>query len=350
MIFEYLIIWHKTSLLGREWLHIGDQGTLFCNICIQHGKSGEKNPFVQGCTSHKKDSIISHEKSRYHLNAVKAKQMKELPLGKSPAEKVITTLHAKDEEKLTNLFINCHGLAYQGRPYTDFMWLLKMDKKKKVNVGDTYGTDKKAREFTKAIAQIEREKIIDHIASSKFSAVLVDGSSDVSVIENEIVYVRICSYGNPKTMFIHSAQVARGQAQNIMEAIQRSITTNLMTTWDDFIKTMIAMGSDGASVMLGSERGVASLMKKNAPWLVAVHCYGHRLELAFKDVIKKVPLLERMNVLLYGLFYFYHRSPLNRANLKAAYKAAGVNLSLVPIRVGGTRWVGHVLNALMNVI
>ena len=350
MIFEYLIIWHKTSLLGREWLHIGDQGTLFCNICIQHGKSGEKNPFVQGCTSHKKDSIISHEKSRYHLNAVKAKQMKELPLGKSPAEKVITTLHAKDEEKLTNLFINCHGLAYQGRPYTDFMWLLKMDKKKKVNVGDTYGIDKKAREFTKAIPQIEREKIIDHIASSKFSAVLVDGSSDVSVIENEIVYVRICSYGNPKTMFIHSAQVARGQAQNIMEAIQRSITTNLMTTWDDFIKTMIAMGSDGESVMLGSERGVASLMKKNAPWLVAVHCYGHRLELAFKDVIKKVPLLERMNVLLYGLFYFYHRSPLNRANLKAAYKAAGVNLSLVPIRVGGTRWVGHVLNALMNVI
>ena len=97
MIFEYLIIWHKTSLLGREWLHIGDQGTLFCNTCIQHGKSGEKNPFVQGCTSHKKDSIISHEKSRYHLNAVKAKQMKELPLGKSPAEKVITTLHAKDE-------------------------------------------------------------------------------------------------------------------------------------------------------------------------------------------------------------------------------------------------------------
>ena len=225
-----------------------------------------------------------------------------------------------------------------------------MDKKKKVNIGDTYGTDKKAKEFTKAIAQIKREKIIDHIGSSKFSAVLVGGSSDVSVIENEIVYVRICTYGNPKTMFVHSAQVARGQAQNIMEAIERSITTNLMTTWDDFIKTMIAMGSDGASVMLGSERGVAALLKKNAPWLIAVHCYGHRLELAFKDVIKKVPLLERMNVLLYDLFYFYHRSPLNRANLKAGYKAAGVNLSLVPIRVGGTRWVGHVLNALMNVI
>ena len=110
------------------------------------------------------------------------------------------------------------------------------------------------------------------------------------------------------------------------------------------------MGSDGASVMLGSERGFAALLKKNVPCLVAGHCYGHILEQAFKDVVKKVPLLERMNVLLYGLFYYYHRSSLNRANLKAAYKADGVNLSLVPVRVGGTKWVGHVLYALMNVL
>ena len=254
--------------------------------------------------------------------------MKELPLGESPAEWVITTLHAKDEEKLINLFINCHGLAIQGRPYTDFLWLLKMDKKKKVNVGDTYATDKKAREFTKAIAQIEREKVTDHIASVRFSAVLVDGSSDVSAIENEIVYVTVCCNGNPRTMFVSSAQVARGQATNIMDATERSITENLMAKWEDFTNTLVALGSDGASVMLGTERGVAVLLRKDAPWLVAVYCYGHRLELAFKDVIKKVPLLERLNVLLYGLFYFYHRSPLNR----------------------GTRWVGHVFNALMNVM
>ena len=332
------------SVLGREWLHIDDKGTLFCNICVQFGK-----PNVQGCTSHKKDSITSHESSRYHQNAVKTKQVKELPLGESPAERVITTLHAKDEEMLINLFINCYGLSIQGRPYTDFLWLLKMDKKK-MNVGDTYATDKKAREFTKAIAQIVREKVTDHIASARFSVALVDGSSDVSVIENEIVYVRVCCNGNPRTMFVYSAQVARGQATNIMDAIERSITENLMAKWEDFTKTLVALGSDGASVMLGTERGVAALLRKDAPWLVAVHYYGHRLELAFKDVTKKVPLLERLNVLLYGLFYFYHRSPLNRANLKAAFKAAGVQQNLVPIRVGGTRWVGHVFNALMNVI
>ena len=119
--------------------------------------------------------------------------------------------------------------------------------------------------------------------------------------------------------------------------------------WEEFTQKTIAMGSNGATVMLGSENGVVTLFQKYSSWLVAVHCYGHRLELAFKDVIKKVPLLERLNVLLYGLYYFYHRSPLNRSNLKAAFKATGTGLSSVPTRVGGTQWVGHVLFALMNI-
>ena len=41
--------------------------------------------------------------------------MKELPLGKSPAEKVITTLHTKDEEKLTNLFMQLPWTCLPGK-------------------------------------------------------------------------------------------------------------------------------------------------------------------------------------------------------------------------------------------
>ena len=62
-------------------------------------------------------------------------------------------------------------------------------------------------------------------------------------------------------MFIHSAQVYRGQAVNIMDAIERSITGTLMVKWDDFCQTMIAIGSDGTSVMLGCERDVAALLR-----------------------------------------------------------------------------------------
>ena len=79
-------------------------------------------------------------------------------------------------------------------------------------------------------------------------------------------------------MIIHPAQVSRGKAQNIMSAVQQSIERRLKLKWEEFTQKIIAMGSDGASVMLGSENGVVALFWKYSPWLVAVNCYGHRLD------------------------------------------------------------------------
>ena len=43
----------------------------------------------------------------------------------------------------------------------------------------------------------------------------------------------------------------------------------------------------------------------------------------------------------------YRKSPLNRRNLKEAYRCLSKKVWL-PTRVGGTRWLGHVLKALNN--
>ena len=50
--------------------------------------------------------------------------------------------------------------------------------------------------------------------------------------------------------------------------------------------------------------------------MIAFHCSGHRLELAYKDAIKKFPLAEKVVTLLSGLFYMYRNSPLNRKTSK----------------------------------
>ena len=44
---------------------------------------------------------------------------------------------------------------------------------------------------------------------------------------------------------------------------------------------------------------------------------------------------------------FYHYSPLNRANLKKSAEALA-QPCLIPIRVGGTRWMAHTLTSLDN--
>ena len=49
---------------------------------------------------------------------------------------------------------------------------------------------------------------------------------------------------------------------------------------------LIGFGSDGASNMTGQKHGMVTHMKNDHPDMIGIHCPAHRLELAFKDVIK----------------------------------------------------------------
>ena len=53
-------------------------------------------------------------------------------------------------------------------------------------------------------------------------------------------------------------------------------------------------------------------------------------------------MAEKVLTLLTGLYYMYRNSPLNRTNLKNAFRYLSINIKL-PTRAGGTRWVGHLL-------
>ena len=67
---------------------------------------------------------------------------------------------------------------------------------------------------------------------------------------------------------------------------------------------------------------------------------AHRLELAFKQVIQEnEPKKE-------NLYKFYRNSSLNQSMLREC--AAAFCTSGIPTRLGGTRWIPHTYNALVN--
>ena len=99
------------------------------------------------------------------------------------------------------------------------------------------------------------------------------------------MYMQTCRAGMIHTNFIYCSQVEHGNAGQIVEAIQKAVKT--VVPWDDFKSKLVALGSDGASVMLGKNNGVIALLQTMQPSIIAVHCSGHRLELAYKDMIKK---------------------------------------------------------------
>ncbi|KAG7177180.1 Zinc finger protein 862-like 1, partial [Homarus americanus] len=81
------------------------------------------------------------------------------------------------------------------------------------------------------------------------------------------------------------------------------------------------------------------------PELEGIHCTAHKIELAFRDAVKDVPLAKKVDLLLLGIYLFYEKSSLNRSMLKRAHDICQVPF-LVPTRVSGTRWLPHMLQAL----
>ena len=160
-----------------------------------------------------------------------------------------------------------------------------------------------------------------------------------------MVYIQSCKSGVLNVNFIYCCQVERGTATQIVVTIQKAAET--IMDWAEFKRKLVALGSDGASVMLGKNNGVIALLQSIQPASIAVHCSGHRLELAFKDTLKKNPIADKVVTLLSGLYYMYSKSPLNRTDLKNAFRCIGMKI-LLPTRAGGTRWVGHSLTALNN--
>ncbi|XP_003392082.2 PREDICTED: zinc finger MYM-type protein 1-like [Amphimedon queenslandica] len=48
---------------------------------------------------------------------------------------------------------------------------------------------------------------------------------------------------------------------------------------------------DGASNMIGARSGVATLVQKEEPRAILVHCYGHSLQLAVCDTVKQIRIM-----------------------------------------------------------
>ena len=66
---------------------------------------------------------------------------------------------------------------------------------------------------------------------------------------------------------------------------------------------------DGASSMSGIRGGVATKIQKEEPRAVYMHCYGHALNLACSDAVKKCKLMRDAMDTAYELIKLIKKSP-----------------------------------------
>ena len=135
-------------------------------------------------------------------------------------------------------------------------------------------------------------------------SVTSDGATDASIIEQEIVFVRYSSKGEPVAKFAGLRQPFSPDVTSLFQAITEALE-DVGLNKEELEKKLVGFGCDGASAMGGKKGGVSAYLTRLQPNCITVHCFAHRLELAFKDAVKENRLYDNCIVLLMGLYYFY---------------------------------------------
>ncbi|XP_077868993.1 uncharacterized protein LOC144359973 [Saccoglossus kowalevskii] len=120
------------------------------------------------------------------------------------------------------------------------------------------------------------------------------GSTDISVVENEIVYVHFANNGITHCYFLGIIACKNGDAHGIYDAIMKALIFQNIAS-KDILKKMVAFIGDGASVNTGKFNGVISIFQRNVnKSILMVKCMSHRVELAFKQAMSTSTLFKKV--------------------------------------------------------
>ncbi|XP_064633641.1 zinc finger protein 862-like [Lineus longissimus] len=252
-----------------------------CKICIRHGqnsKSGVRYWTSVASTAYREDRLNDHAKAIHHLVAVGLEAQREA--------------NAKSG-----------GVKASLGAMKSMNWLVKQD---------TAYTTKYKRQAIK-------EEKIEAIKKSVVFAVLIDESTDITTIEQMLIYAKYLDQatGETKITLLGTEEMRSVNADNITRKLVAFLEDNVGLD----VKKLAGFGSDGASVMAGRNNGVATQLKRLSPMLVSCHCVAHRLALAMSDIGKKVPYIKKFNELLQMLFQFYDASTVHYAGLRTIKEA-----------------------------
>ena len=136
----------------------------------------------------------------------------------------------------------------------------------------TYTSPQIVVEFLEVIDGMVLEDVLHDMQESTAFSIMVDESTDVSILKQLVIYGRAVAGGKLKKRYLKIIDIDDGKAVTIVDAL-----TSYFHSAGIHLNQMSSFGSDGASVMIGCRGGVATLLRSENSEMIAVHCICHRL-------------------------------------------------------------------------
>lgn len=208
---------------------------------------------------------------------------------------------------------------------------------KYVKIPESWRSKNYAFEFVECISLVLRTQLMTELRKSAFHTLIIDESTDISVQKMLIVYFKyrpereiVC-----RTIFGGIVKLSSCDSVSIVTAIKQFYCEN-----DLDLQKMVMFTSDGASVMLGKNNGVAAILRREIHHLCEQHCVAHREDLAVEDAWKQASLLHDIETLLRTVYTMFSRSSVeNEKFLELANAAESDAVAFRPLHE--VRWLSR---------
>ncbi|XP_070532042.1 zinc finger protein 862-like [Ptychodera flava] len=306
---------------------------MLCKWCLQSGKS---NTFTSGCYYITKDNCRKHTKIKDHLASCESMVYKPM------FTQAVTATYKKEENCICAAMKNVYYMAKKDHPNAElsdlnFLCLSQgcdVLKGLRVDRHTNYEHSDSVQAFQQAMKVVVDEQIVNEVNDSCCFAVLIDEMSDVGMDKTLIIYLRYLVNAKVVVRYFEVVGLEGCTSDDIFNSL-----INVLQSKGVDIKNMYSAGTDGASVMTGKHKGVATRLQKEVnPFLIAIHCCAHRLALASAQAAHSVKLIDKFEQHLVQIFNYFHYSTKHKARLRNIFGILGQQARLF-VRPCDTRWL-----------
>ena len=166
-------------------------------------------------------------------------------------------------------------------------------------------------EFIEAVGLCTEESLLKHLHQASCFSLMADECTDVTTVEELSIFCRWVEDGVPVEHFLEIVPLKSADAKTIYSTLVEFLKEKNIQ-----IRKLVGMGLDGAATFSGKHKGVQSLLKKNLPHAVFVHCHCHLLQLACVQAANNINGIKHVYVTLTSQWKFFHYSPKRAECLK----------------------------------
>ena len=149
---------------------------------------------------------------------------------------------------------------------------------------DTWLSDTVQNEIIETMARAIQKQILEKLQDCEFVGVIADGTTDCAGEEQ----FSICLQFSNKDIQIENCFVGMYNVPDSTGATLASAVKDVLLRFNVPLAKLQGISFDGAANMSGKYEGVQSILKKDCPGSLYVHCSNHSLDLVLQEVSRQI--------------------------------------------------------------